>query len=101
VQYLKAIVLNIPGRSGLPSLSDNEIARIGELDRVTVVVGAEVHIAARLVVLVVVLAGHQTIARAAEFKVGGIGIWIGGWGGKRANGRRESDREVSEGNHNV
>jgi len=74
----------LPCGSGPPTFADDEITGAGEADRVAIVSGAEVHIAAGLVVLVIVLALHEFLSNTVEVKVWRIDIWISGWGRKRA-----------------
>ena len=90
--------LNIPGSSSLPSLSNNEVTSVGERDRVAVVGWAEVHVAAGLVVLVVVLAAHQT-GDVGKFEVRKISDCVGSRSGECANGSRQRNSELREGNH--
>lgn len=63
--------VDIPGSSGLPALADDKVTSVGELDGIAVVGGAEVDIAAGLVVLVVVLAADET-GSVVQLEVGKI-----------------------------
>jgi hypothetical protein len=91
--------VDLAGGSRLPSLSNDEVASVGELDGVAVVAGAEVDVAAGLVVLVVVLATCEAVG--VELKVGSIsyGDWVGSWGGEGADSGGESKDEGGESNH--
>lgn len=86
----------LPGGSLVPSLSYDKVAGVGEVDRVSVVGRAELHVATCLVVLVVVLAGRQGLGLSIELKVGHVGR------GSRKSGTsngREAQEERTESNH--
>ena len=85
----------VPSSSGPPTLTDDKVACVGEADRVAVVGGREVDVAAGLVVLVVVLTAGEVVR--SDLKVRGVGA--GGRGSEGAGNGRSSDGEVSESNH--
>jgi hypothetical protein len=77
-----------------PALADDEVTSVGELDRVTVVLGREVDVAGGLVVLVVVLALDDR-GLVGELKVGEVSS--GSREGADNGGKSENDG--AEGNH--
>jgi hypothetical protein len=89
----------VPVGSGLPSLADNEVTSVGELNGVTVVGGREVDVAAGLVVLVVVLATSEAVG--AKVEVGGVSYsdGVGSRCSEGANCGREGKNDGGECNH--
>jgi hypothetical protein len=90
-------VVVLPGGSGLPSLTDNKVASVGEVDRVAVVRGAELDVAGSLVVLVVVLATGKAVG--VELEVREVGLGSSGRSSEGASNGGESKSELGEGNH--
>ena len=91
---------HVPSSSRVPSLSDNKVACIGERNGVSGTRGAEVYIATRLVVLIVVLAAHKA-RDVGEVKVRNILDWSGSRNGERARSNRKCGGEIRKGNHFV
>jgi hypothetical protein len=87
---------NVPVGSGVPSLTDDKVTGVGELDRVAVVGGLEVDVSTRLVVLVVVLALHEVVA-GRKLKIGRI--LDSSRSSQRASGGGQSEKGVGNGNH--
>jgi hypothetical protein len=90
-------VVVLPGGSGLPSLTDNKVASVGEVDRVAVVRGAELDVAGSLVVLVVVLTTGKAVG--VELEVRKVGLGSSGRSSEGASNGGESKSELGEGNH--
>jgi hypothetical protein len=91
--------VDLAGGSLLPALSDDEVTGVGEVDRVAVVGGAELDVAAGLVVLVVVLATGEVVG--AKLEVGSIshgGDGLSSRSCERADSGGESKDHGSEGN---
>ena len=89
---------DVPGGTLRPTLTDDEVAGVGEGDRVTIVGRAKVHVATRLVVLVVVLTAHKA-SDVGELEVGKILDRVGSRGSKSTSNRRKCDSNMREGNH--
>ena len=90
--------MSLPVSTGGPSLSDDEVTSVGEGNGVTVVGGAELNVSAGLVVLVVVLAGNESLVlrSSGELEVGDVGS---GSGEGRASDGGDAEEESADGNH--
>lgn len=80
-----------------PSLADNEVACIGKVHGVAVAGRAVVDVAARLVVLVVVLSANKILG--AKLEVRGISHGLGDWSSESASNGSEPERKSRKGNH--
>lgn len=83
--------------TSLPALADDEVACSREGHTVARVAGAEVDVAAGLVVLVVVLAAENVLG--GEIEVRSINIGVCCWGGEDAGGGGQGEGEGAESNH--
>jgi hypothetical protein len=96
----RTLEVDLAGGSRLPALTDDEVTGVREVDRVAVVGGAELDVAAGLVVLVVVLATGEVVG--AKLEVGSIshgGDGLSSRSCERADSGGESKDHGSEGNH--
>jgi hypothetical protein len=94
-----ARTFNLPGGARLPALANDEVTSTRERHGVAVAAGVKVDAAARLVVLVVVLAGLEDGLGRANDKVGRVGL--GGGRGRGEDGRecRGGEGQVGKGDH--
>ena len=92
-----ALELDVAVGAGAPALADDEVTSTREVDRVAVVGGVELNVAAGLVVLVVVLATSDDVG--GEVEVGEIDLGVRSRSGHDAGGGRKGESESAESDH--